>query len=682
MKWFTYRPSLRLPSVFSRFSFRTKIVMGFAVVLLIAASGMGIAYNGYEKISSGFAAYRSSMSDAEHARTIDRELVAYLQLTRYYVLTGTEEDASALVIAQEALKSAIAEARKAIVNPQHRKPIEELNTTLQTFVGALDDIITAKRAVNSLTADQISTGFNGIRWKLGDLEEAAGKEDLKNLQIWAQEAGTHFIVANSYIKMYALRADGFVANAAIERLKMISAYLLGLDTAALNDIGPKVESLSKNLATYAKAFDDIIANTKVIEDKLRDIGQSNLRMTMLSGSIKAAAATEQASIEQSSAVMLSSTQRFVMMIIIAVIALGCVLAWLLGTGISRPTILMCRAMRELASGNFEVVLPGLGRRDEIGQMADAVELFKKQAIAKAEAEAAEHERKNRAMAETRRAELIAFADRFESSVGAIVRNVSDSAGSLEDAAGTLTHAADSTQNLTSIVAGASEQASANVQSVATATEELSASVEEIGRQVRDSNRIAASAVAQAQETDARIGTLSRAAQQIGDVVRLITAIAEQTNLLALNATIEAARAGDAGRGFAVVASEVKSLANQTAKATDEISSHIVGMQKATDESVGSIKAIGETIDHIAKISNAIATAVEQQGAATQEIARNIQQVAQGTQDVADNITEVNRGASETGSASGAVLESAKILSTESVRLRQELDSFMTNVRAA
>jgi methyl-accepting chemotaxis protein len=200
--------------------------------------------------------------------------------------------------------------------------------------------------------------------------------------------------------------------------------------------------------------------------------------------------------------------------------------------------------------------------------------------------------------------------------------------------------------------------------------------------VRESSQIAEAAVLQAQQTDGRIGKLSRAAQEIGDVVKLITAIAEQTNLLALNATIEAARAGDAGRGFAVVASEVKSLASQTAKATDEISSHISGMQGATQESVAAIKEIGGTIAKISDIAATISSAVEQQSSATQEIARSVQNVAQGTQEAAANIMRVNRGATETGSASENVLSSARTLSTESTRLREELDRFMANIRAA
>jgi methyl-accepting chemotaxis protein len=345
-------------------------------------------------------------------------------------------------------------------------------------------------------------------------------------------------------------------------------------------------------------------------------------------------------------------------------------------------IAMCKAMRELAGGHFDVVLPGLGRRDELGEMAGAVEEFKVQAVAKAERDAATQEAQNKASSTARRAELIRFADEFEAAVGAIVSNVSASAVQLEQAAGTLTRTAETTQGLSSQVAGASEEASSNMQAVASATEELTTSVDEIGRRVRESNQIAEAAVVQAQQTDGRIGKLSRAAQQIGDVVKLITAIAEQTNLLALNATIEAARAGDAGRGFAVVASEVKSLASQTAKATDEISSHILGMQGATQESVAAIKEIGDTIGKISGIASTIASAVEQQSSATLEIARNVQNVAQGSHEVAANITQVNRGATETGAASGEVLNSAKTLSAESTRLREELDRFMANIRAA
>jgi methyl-accepting chemotaxis protein len=282
----------------------------------------------------------------------------------------------------------------------------------------------------------------------------------------------------------------------------------------------------------------------------------------------------------------------------------------------------------------------------------------------------------------RKAAMEKLADGFEAVVGKIVDRVSTTSMELESAAGSMSKTAETTQQLSTAVASASEESSTNVQSVAAATDEMATSVSEISRQVQESSRIADEAVKQAERTDARIADLSQAAGRIGDVIKLITAIAEQTNLLALNATIEAARAGSAGKGFAVVAQEVKQLAAQTAKATDEIRGQIAGMQTATQDSVAAIKEIGDTIARISQIATTVAAAVEEQGASTQEIARNVQQAAQGTAQVTGNITEVTRGASETGSAASQVLQSAKGLANESTRLKMEVAKFLANVRTA
>jgi methyl-accepting chemotaxis protein len=350
--------------------------------------------------------------------------------------------------------------------------------------------------------------------------------------------------------------------------------------------------------------------------------------------------------------------------------------------VTKPLAGMVRDMDKLAAGDFHVVLPGLGRKDEIGAMAQAVELFKFKAIERARHESEQEEAVKRAAATERKAELQQLADGFERAVGNIVTAMAGLSRELEGAAGTLTTNADATRQLSDAVATASGEASVNVQSVADATEHLTASVAEISNRAHESSHIAGEAVRQANETDSRIAALSKAATRIGNVLKLITDIAEQTNLLALNATIEAARAGAAGKGFAVVAAEVKTLATQTAKATDEIGAQIAEMQAATQESVIAIKDIGSTIGRISEIATAIAGAVEQQSKTTHEIARNVDHAARSTARVAGNIGDVNRAASETGAASGRVLASAQVLSSEGSKFKQAVEQFLTTVRAA
>jgi len=489
---------------------------------------------------------------------------------------------------------------------------------------------------------------------------AANEKDEKKIEAMAKEASSAAARVSEALKTLE-GSRGDLKQEALEKLKTaVASYIKKSKNAiemADGDAGSAlmfIKGAEQSFADIEKLTDDLIISSS--DSKDREIARAGIRL------------------EQ---------QQLTLMAVLLVMAFaGVVVSFLIGRNISRPVVAMSGAMRELAAGNFEVQLPGLERGDEVGQMAHAVQEFKVQAVARAERETAEREQKNRELQAARRAELYSLAESFEAAVGNIIEKVGSASIELENSAVVLTKSSAATQQLSTVVATASEETSANVQSVASATEEMAGSINEIGRQVSDSNRIANEAVDQAQKTDARIAELSLAANRIGDVTQLITTIAEQTNLLALNATIEAARAGDAGRGFAVVAQEVKALAAQTAKATSEISTQIAGMQAATQDSVHAIKEISGTIRRVSEIAAAIAAAIEEQGAATQEIARNVQQAAIGSSQVASNIADVNRGAGDTGSASSQVLSSAQLLSSENKRLKAEVVKFLETVRAA
>jgi len=661
--------------------FRGKVMLGFAVVLVISAVTMGIAYLGFERVSSGVATYRKSVSEADLARNIDRELISYRALARYYVVTGKEDDATAALTAEASLKEAVTQSMRGTTNSARIDQVTRLGREFQTFTKIFADVLKVKRDSALLTQNQLARGASMLRYKLDDLPSNANETELQAIQFGAKKVTEQFQGVTALANTFVVNSDQTVAASAVARLKFVQNALNAISSTD-EKILQGLQEATALLEDYRQALTKLVESSRSVDELVAEMNESATVIGQGASAMKADLLSDQQRLESESDAAIGETERLILALAAGGFLLGGLLAVLLGRGISRPMIEMCKAMRELAGGNFDVVLPGLGRRDEVGEMASAVEEFKLQAIGKAERDAAAQDAQNKASSAARRTELIRFADEFETAVGSIVSNVSASAVQLEQAAGTLTRTAETTQSLSSQVAGASEEASSNMQSVATATEGLSTSVDEIGRRVRDSNRIAEAAVLQAEQTDGRIGKLSRAAQEIGEVVKLITAIAEQTNLLALNATIEAARAGEAGRGFAVVAAEVKSLASQTAKATDEISSHISGMQGATQESVTAIKDIGGTIAQISTIASAIASAVEEQSEATQEIARNVQSVAKGTHQAAANIMQVNRGASETGVASGEVLNSAKTLSTESARLREELDRFMANIRAA
>jgi methyl-accepting chemotaxis protein len=555
----------------------------------------------------------------------------------------------------------------AIGRPDLARQIEAMTASLKQYQSHFASVVEQKR---QLGLDEKSGLEGRLRTSVHDIESRVAPLNETGLL-------AAMLMMRRHEKDFMLRRDRKYGD---EMKKSASEFTAGIERANIPE-AEKAE-IKQKLTDYQRDFTAWMEMALVLAGELKATSDSFSTIEPVIAAVSKSVNGIRSEAERSN-IAERDRIRWQMEIAILVIALAVLGAgFFIGRSVSNPLSAMTAAMIELAKGNFAVVLPGLGRPDEIGEVAQAVETFKVNSERKARDEAEAKIEQDRLAAQRRKADMFKLADDFEGAVGEIVETVSSASTELEASATTLTSSAERAQELTTIVAAASEEASTNVQSVASATEELSSSVSEISRRVQESARMAGEAVDQAHTTSDRVSELSKAAARIGDVVELINTIAGQTNLLALNATIEAARAGEAGRGFAVVASEVKALAEQTAKATGEIGQQITGIQSATQDSVTAIKEISGTIEKLSEISSTIAAAVEEQGAATQEISRNVQKAAQGTMQVSSNISDVQRGASETGSASSQVLSAARSLSDDSNRLKLEVGKFLDTVRAA
>jgi methyl-accepting chemotaxis protein len=697
-----------------RFGLRGRLFMAFGVVaaLTVLASGSAIVSYGSLERSLAVATEKSLPEITRASKVVRAASEVAAGAPRLLAATDPAEREHALKVLtaarQELTRSinALGAEDAAQLNKTADRILANLGrlmqsvTERQTIAGSRDALVAGLRKSHQKLAEKLSPMADNAGFTLTiGLQTAADKQDLDTVQKTLAALADNEL--SSLQAIFDLRAESnLILGILVEAADLPSADLLppvkdrftatagrlAKATAALKD--PETSKLVAELVKAGKesgnVFDlkhkELVAaktGVDVVTENRAQAREFEKEVASLETRSEAAAA---AALRESEAEIRQSR---IILICLALVSLGTalVIGWYyVGRGVVRRLVHLQSSMKSIAAGDLAVEIASNGS-DEITDMAAALQVFKDNML-EAEQLRAERSEAEKHLSTARGIEMRKLADAFEATVGEIVQTVSSASTELETSATSLTRTAEQTQQLSGRVEAASGEASSNVRSVATATEEMAASIAEISRQVQESNRIAGEAVSQAEATDARINELSKAALRIGDVVDLITTIAEQTNLLALNATIEAARAGDSGRGFAVVAQEVKALAAQTARATNEISSQIAGMQVATQDSVQAIKQIGSTIGRISEIAATIALSVEQQGDATQEIARNVEQAAQGTSEVATNIVDVSNGARQTGSASAQVLSSAQSLSGESNRLKLEVGKFLDTVRAA
>ena len=660
-----------------------RLGVGIGTVLMLLVIVAVAASIGLRGGNANFAEYRGMARQTAAAGLMNSELLTARMNVKEFLLKGTDGSVANVDEAIDKLRKFIAESENLFAGSEaDREGLQSIVTAAQGYADAFAKVTELRKQRNALVgrADEIGPK---IEKNLSAVMESAYRDADAEAAYRTGDSLRSLLLGRLYVSK-------FLTENLPDHVERVRKEMVDFDAKAATALSqlqnPERRRLTQEAIDlskeYVKTFEAlqgvIFARNEIIDGTMNKIGPT---MAQELDDIVTSKKASQDELGPRAAAEMEQSMIIALVISGVALVLGLTAGFVIARGITRPISAMTNAMGVLANGDTTVAIPARGQRDEIGTMAEAVQVFKDNMIETERLRSEQEETKKRAEAE-RRQMMLDLADKFEASVGHVVGAVTSAATELQATAQSLSATAEETSQQSNAVAAASEQMTQNVQTVASATEELSSSIREIGNQVSESTRIVGTAVTQAEDTNAKVKTLAEAAQKIGDVVTLINEIAAQTNLLALNATIEAARAGEAGKGFAVVASEVKNLATQTAKATEEIAGQVRAIQEATDTSAQAIESIAQTINRVNEISTAIASAVEEQGAATQEIARNVQEASTGTSEVTSNIGGVTQASQQTSAGSTQVLSAASELAKNGEKLRQEVETFLATVRAA